>query len=528
MTDKSRKHRFPALILALAMAGTLALSACGSAPSQPTAEANNFSRPPEQTSPAEQTTLTVAQQVDAASMDPHMCGSMTDMNVLINIYDALIGTDENGNLIPGLALEWKAVDNLTWEFKLREGVKFHNGEPFNAESVKYTVERIIDKDNPVRVVEFANVTGAVVIDEYTVQIKTSVPDALIPNKCTLFTGLMLPAGYCQEKGLDYLAEHPVGCGPYQFSSWVRDHEIVLEAYEDYWQGPAAYDKLVFKVIPNAADMSAAIRAGEIDIATNCVDADMIAVLSGDDSIKILSTPWVRTFAINIDTTAPYLDDKLVRQAINYAVDTDTVIASLYGGYAHAVPTIVPSQVFGFNPDVPRYPYDVDKAKELLRQAGYAEGEVEVAFMATNTDSAVAQAIANYLEEAGIKVDLQLVDSATLDAKRRAEAAPMYMYGNSAWTMDAWTNFQSYLPVEGSTNWQRNNDERLLELTTKATSSVDQDIRRDAFYQIQEILHEEAYFIFLWQRDTVMAVNKNVDWKPNPVGVFWMYPAKPAG
>ena len=471
-------------------------------------------------------TLIVAQQVDVASMDPHMCGSMTDMNVLLNVYDALVGTDQEGNLVPALALEWKAVDELTWEFKLREGVQFHNGEPFNAESVKYTVERLIDKDNPVQVVEFALVTGATVVDKYTVQIHTAKPDPLIPNKCSLFTGLMLPAGYCQEKGLDYLAEHPIGCGPYKFVSWTRDNEIVLEANKDYWQGPAAFEKLIFKVIPNAADMSAAIRTGEIDIATNCIDADMAATLSKDENITIQVSPWVRTFAVNIDTSYPNLDNKLVRQAINYAIDVEAIIESLYGGYANSVPTTVPIQVFGFNPDVPKYGYDPEKAKALLEEAGFPEG-LEIAFMATNTDSAVAQAIAYYLEEVGIKVDLQLVDSATLDAKRRDSASPLYMYGNSPWTMDAWTNFQSYLPVEDSTNWQRSNDERLLALTTKASTNVDPAIRQEAFYEIQEILSEEAYFVFLWQRDTVLAIRNDVTWEPNPVGVFWMYTAKPA-
>lgn len=469
-------------------------------------------------------TLILAQQVDVASMDPHMCGSMTDMNVLLNIYDSLIEIDENDQLVPGLALEWHAVNDLTWEFKLREGVKFHNGEAFNAESVKYTVERLIDKENPVKVVEFSNVTGATVIDDYTVQIHTSVPDALIPNKCTMFTGLMLPAGYCQEKGLDYLAEHPVGCGPYKFVSWTRDNEIVLEAYDEYWQGKPAFDKLIFKVIPNAADMAAAIRTGEIDIATNCVDADMVATLSKEENIKIVVAPWVRTFAINIDTSAPYLDNKLVRQAINYAIDIDAIINSLYGGYAHAVPTTVPHQVFGFNPNVAAYGYDPQKAKDLLDKAGFPDG-VEIAFMATNTDSAVAQAITYYLEEVGIHVDLQLVDSATLDAKRRSEASPLYMYGNSAWTMDCWTNFQSYLPREDATNWQRSNDERLLALMTKASQSIDPAVRQEAFYEIQEILSDEAYFVFLWQRDTVLAMSKDIEWQPNSVGVFWLYNAK---
>lgn len=471
-------------------------------------------------------TLIVAQQIDVASMDPHMCGSMTDMNVLLNVYDALVGTDAEGNLTPSLALEWKAVDDLTWEFKLREGVKFHNGEPFNAESVKYTVERLIDKSNPVSVVEFEFVTGATVIDEYTVQIHTAKPDPLIPNKCSLFTGLMLPAGYCQEKGLDYLAEHPIGCGPYKFVSWTRDNEIVLEAYDEYWQGKAAFDKLIFKVIPNAADMSAAIRTGEIDIATNCIDADVAATLSKDENITIQVSPWVRTFAVNIDTTYPNLDNKLVRQAINYAIDVDAIIDSMYGGYAHAVATTVPTQVFGYNPNVKPYGYDPEKAKALLAEAGFPDG-IEIAFMATNSDSAVAQAIAYYLEEVGIKVDLQLVDSATLDAKRRSDASPLYMYGNSPWTMDAWTNFQSYLPVEGSTNWQRSNDPNLLALTTKASTNVDPAVRQEAFYEIQEILSEEAYFVFLWQRDTVLAIRNDVIWQPNPVGVFWMYTARPA-
>ena len=193
---------------------------------------------------AEDKVLIVGQAEDTTTLDPQMQGDMPAMSILINIYDTLITRDEGGNLIPCLATEWEALDETTWQFKLREGVTFHNGEPFNAESVKATLERLIDPATGSPIEEQENLTGIEVVDEYTINLTFSGSDPLVPAKLVMFGGVMLPAEYTNAHDAEYLAQNPVGTGPYKFVSWTKDYEVVLEKNEDYWLGAPAYDKLI--------------------------------------------------------------------------------------------------------------------------------------------------------------------------------------------------------------------------------------------------------------------------------------------
>ncbi|MCC3356776.1 ABC transporter substrate-binding protein [Bacillus sp. REN16] len=463
--------------------------------------------------------LVVAQISDASTMDPQNQGSMPDMNILINIFDTLVTRDENNELAPSLATEWEAIDDTTWQFKLRDDVVFHNGEKFNAETVKFSIERL---NSLGQIVELRNVKEVNVVDEYTVNIVTEAPDPILPNKTVLFGGVMVPKQYIEEKGEEHFAKNPVGTGPFKFISWKKDNEVVLEANGDYWRGAPNIDKLVFKTIPNVADMVAAAKTGEIDIATG-LTSDVAIQLEGDPNLNVVAADWIRTFYLVIDTTKDGpLGKKEVRQAINHAVNVQQIIDTVLGGYAKRVATLIPSQNFGNDSDIKPFEYDLEKAKELLKEAGYPDG-FEVDLDAANTDSAIVQAIAAELEKVGIKVKVNLMDRTTLMSNITAKtSAPLYYLGNTGWTMDAISNFQSYIKSDRRYNvWKNDEADQLMDVQEQ---NIDPAIRQEALTGIQELLIEEAPYVYLWQLDGLYAMGKDVEWKPNVIGVLNMYNA----
>lgn len=467
--------------------------------------------------------LVVGQDTDAGTLDPQKQGKMPDMNILINMFDTLVTRDAENKLAPSLATEWKALNDTTWQFKLRQNVKFQDGEPFNADVVKYSIERLKNPDTKSPIVELNSVKEITVIDPNTVNIVTDGPDPILPNKLTLFGGVMVPPNYIKEKGDDNFAKNPIGTGPFKFVSWQKDNQVVMEANPDYWQGAPKLKKLTFKIIPNAADMVAALKTGEIDIAASGVTADVADQLKGSSDIDVVGSPWIRTFYVSLDAmqNGP-LAKKEVRQALNYAVDVKTIIDSVLGGHASRVATLIPKQNFGYDSSVTPYEYNPDKAKQLLAQAGYPQG-FSIQFDAGNLDSNIVQIISDMLGKVGVKVQTNLVDSKTLSANIAAKkVAPLYYIGNTGWTMDAMSNLQSYVKSDRRYNrWKNNDADKLVDDEEKSLNPQD---RQAAFTKLQQILKDEAPFIYLYQLDNLYGIRKNVQWKPNPVGVLSMYNA----
>ncbi len=213
-------------------------------------------------------TVVVAQGVDATSLDSMGYTDAPSINVRLNIYDTLLQRDVNLKIEPLLAESYKLIDDLTWEFKLRKGVKFHNGEDFNAAVVKFNLERLADPKNKLPQTFLIGVLNRVdIVNDYTVRVITRNPFPTLDARLCLFGGMIAPK-FLQEKGPAYLATHPVGTGPYKFVKWVKDDEIVLEAFDHYWRGTPKIKRVVFKPIPEATTRVASLQTGETDIIVN--------------------------------------------------------------------------------------------------------------------------------------------------------------------------------------------------------------------------------------------------------------------
>jgi len=469
-------------------------------------------------------TLTIAQSSDTTTLDPQMQGAMAPMNVLINIFDTLVTLDKNNNLTPSLATSWKAINDTTWQFKLRTDVKFTDGEPFNADVVKYSIERLINPATKSPIVEFADVKEVDVVDENTVNIVTKVPDPIIPNKCVLFDGVMIPPQYIQDHGAAYFALNPVGTGPYKFVSWTKNSQVVLVANQDYWRGAPSIKNLIIRDIPNVADEVAALKTGEIDIAYSNIIGDIVNQLSSDKDIKIVKNPWIRTYFVQINTTIPNspLANQQVRQALNYAVDVPSIIKSIFAGYGTPLGQIIPTQNFGYDKSITPYTYNLTKAKQLLASAGYPNG-FNVQLDGITDDSQVLQALAGQLAKAGVIIKLNLIDNTTLTASiTNQKVAPLFMQGNTGWTMDGLSNFQSCIKSGRRYNMYPN--PTLDNLVNVEEGTMNPQVRQAAFTAASKIVKDEAPYIFLYQKELFLAMRSNVDWSTNATGIMSMYSA----
>jgi len=461
-------------------------------------------------------TLTIAQGIDADTLDPQVTSSSAVWSVTLNIYDTLITRDKDGRLQPALSVSWRSLNDTTWEVKLRPNVKFHNGEPMDAEAVKFSIMRVLD---PNFKSVFGTVLGTIVrvdaVDSLTVRVVTKAPDPILPSRLSMQHAQVLPPKYSDEAGPRGLARKPIGAGPYKFVSWQKDEAITLEAVPDHWRKPKI-GKVIFKPIPEGASRVAAIKTGAVDIAAAIPPMDFASIHQGDKTFGIHTTSN-RAYLLNLDTlTFKPFQDRRVRQAINYAIDKQAIIKNTLNGYGKPIATSVIPEAFGHNPKINPYPCDLEKAKQLLAQAGYPNG-FEVGFDTTSgrypQDKEIAEVISGQLAKVGIQVKLQALEwGAFYDGVKAKKRAPIHNIGMSTELFDADNTFS--LHFKAGTIWSRWNNPEFDKLVNTARTTLDEKVRQQALWKAGELQHDEAPMVFLHQISYLYGVNKRVkNWQP---------------
>jgi peptide/nickel transport system substrate-binding protein len=295
--------------------------------------------------------------------------------------------------------------------------------------------------------------------------------------------------------------------------------VVLEANPSYWGGAPSLSQLIIKPVPDSATALASLQSGELDMVTGLVGSDVQPV-AGASGIKIVSVPGIRCYFVNLDTEASGpLADVRVRQALNYAVDVDALIKVVRAGYGQQIATMFPSSAFGYSSTVKPYPYDPQKAKQLLAAAGYPNG-FSTKMSANATNSLLLQAIAGQLAKVGVQVSQKTYAVQTfteLDYVNQGNGlGPTYVVNNSGWSMDAYSYLQSYIrPTSRSSRW---NNAQATQLVTTEQTSVEPAARQAAFAQLQNLMIEQAPFIFLFVSDLVLPMSTQVTFKPNALGM----------
>ena len=483
--------------------------------------------------------LVVAVQGLPDSLDPYLHLSNVGTRVTYSLFDHLIERDFMSGDTPGagfglnpmLAESWERVDDLTIEFQLREDVTFHNGDPMTAEDVKFTFDRML-VDTPDDLIAAAAYVGTVsevnVIDDYTVQIVTEEPDPILENRLCSWCSWILPKDYFEEVGPDDFALNPVGTGPYKFVSLSQDNELVMEAFEDYFMGPPASDVLEFRVIPETAGRVAAIASGEADIITN-VAPDQVDTLEETDQVYVSSIPLANCHVLVYNTFHPHMDDKRIRQAMNYAIDRELLVDALWGGRA----VLMRSHQFEeygdmFNEERPYTPYEPDRARELLEEAGY-DGE-EIIYFCNNdyyTNEVVAgEAIVEMWREVGINASQQVVESLTDVSFQEMTSRT---WSNSSFTADpdgafwlrwgpeTWPRMGPATWEDGESYWDAT--EEFDETGEAMRRTLDHDQRFEMFQQLLDIWEDEAPGTVLYIPMENYAIRDHVEW--NPYSFFYM-------
>ncbi|MEU0144886.1 ABC transporter substrate-binding protein [Streptomyces sp. NPDC006288] len=470
--------------------------------------------------------LRVSQTSDPKTMDPQKQGDMMSMNALINMFDTLTVRGRDNSLRPRLALSWKAVSPRVWRFRLRPGVTFHNGEPCDSAAVKSSIERLLDPATKSPIVELRYVEGVTAVDPLTVDLHTTVHDPILPDKVSLFGGVVVPPRYLDEVGDEGFAAHPVGTGPFTFVSWKRDHELRMRAYGKHWQGRPALDELVFTPAPNASSALAALQSGGVDLVAG-LTPDAAQQLDGYTGVSLDHHTGIRTSYLSLDTlTEGPLRDVRVRRALNHAVDVPLLIKAVLGGKATEVPAMIPRGAFGFDDAVEPFTRSVATARALLAEAGHPHG-FRTTLTASNVDANVAEAIAGLLDRAGVHARVDLLDPGTyaqrLTSDNHGALGPMYLAASTVWTLDGESMIQSNVRSDRrQSRWHNAQADRLVDLEEL---SVEPGTRRRAFSDLQRLVKAEAPFVPLFQIDNIYARNERPRWTPGFAGVLDMASAE---
>jgi peptide/nickel transport system substrate-binding protein len=462
-------------------------------------------------------TLTVGLSADAESMDPFYVNQAAGWSVVQALFDHLIDRDFEGNLVPGLALSWTAVGTDTLEFELRQGVTFHNGETFDAESVKFSVERMLAEEEAPNRSKFTSIDSVEIVDDHTVRLLLNQPDGTLFDSLTSRLA-MLPPAYFKEVGVEGFAAEPVGTGPFKFVEWMPDDHITLTANENYWEGSykgqPQVETVIFRPISEAATRLAELQTEGIDIMQD-LPTDQIAVVetAGMKVVADEAFQLAYVFFIADDESLPTHDVR-VRQALNYAVDVDAIIENLLGGYGSRIASPIGPGYLGYNPDVEPYPYDPDKALELLAEAGYAGGFETTVDVTTDGRSDVIEAVAGYLREVDVQATVQEFELGQFNQNWMERTQSMLWAARWGNTPDP----QSIGLFASCTGWiSRYCNQEVTARLDGAQSTLDQNERARLYAEASQLMHDDPLAIYLSTSTQVYGISTRVQgFRPSPL------------
>jgi peptide/nickel transport system substrate-binding protein len=511
-TFRIARSLVPLLLVALVAACTQ--PGPGTATSAPTAAA---------TPAGPSGTLTIAMRGDIQSTHPYMSHDIVGISYRHNIWDNLVEWGYDGKLVPGLAESWK-VDGLNVTFNLRRNVKFHNGDTMTADDVKFSIEHLKSKElNSSAASNVAAVDSVKVIDPNTAQVVLSRIDArlfdVFANNLSV-----LPSKYFQSVGgLDGFNKAPIGTGPFKFVSWAKDDKVTMEANADYWagsyKGKPNVKTLVFRAIPNAATRVAELRAGSVDIVQDLPPDQFEAIkTSGANSVSAKSPVYNFAFfntASTADAAKP-LQNAKVRQAMNHAVDTATIIRTVLGGHARQLAGGVTDLTDGYSADLKPFAFDQAKAKQLLTEAGYANGFTIDAAISDSQKPDVAQAIIAQLGQVGVKVNLNSLTTAVFnDRWVKKQLDPLYFVTWNTFThpalLDLLAGCKGFI-----SSFCNNTAQPFLD---QGGATLDQAAQAKAYGEALKVFATDPFAIYISATNALYGVSTKVDsWKPHGITV----------
>lgn len=485
-------------------------------------------------------TLTMGVRAGPDSMDPHWSTLGSQAEALRHVFDTLVMADDKLNMKPGLAVSWKPVDDLTWEFKIRSGVKFHDGSELTAEDVKFSIDRIPLVTGPMSMTIYTKQVKEVqVIDKLTLHVKTKTPAPTLPNDFIRLFVVSKSIGADARNEQFNSGKAAIGTGPYKFVSWTPKGDLVVERFDGYWGEKQPWQKVVRKEIPNDPARMAALKSGQVDL-VNYVPATDYASMKRDSGIDtfVADSVYFLNITPNVKEVLPKpakvdgkeiranpLRDPKVREAMDLSIDRKTLARVVLEGLGRPANQLMPTNFFGGSKKLPERPYDLAKAKQLLTEAGYPKG-FEIDFYCTNNrlpgDAAVCEALSQMWARAGLKVHANALNGTVFFPAQQKGDYGLWMSGWGTLTGEASYTYGSLVHTAdpskglGAFNKQGYSNPEVDKLLEEGSRTMDDVKRRALFERVSEISMQDRALIPTVQLQTIWASKKGTVTIPSRV------------
>ena len=445
-------------------------------------------------------TLRVGFYIEAVTMDPHLSGSKVDRQVYHNIYEPLVTLDTKLGIRPGLAESWTQPDPRTLVFKLRRGVKFHDGTDFNAEAAKFNFNRMKTEPKSIRKGEVASIEGVDVVDSHTIKLNLRRPDAALLATLTDRAGMMLSPKVVQERGAELERNAKgAGTGPFEFVEWVKDSHLVIRRNESYWnkQGGPYLDRVRYRPIPDDVVKLQSLQAGEIDVMDYVLPRD-VAPMKADKRLVVVDVPSLADFGYQLNHGRPPFNVKALRQAVAAALDLEQIVKGVWLNVGYPANGPISPASWAYDRAIPPIKRDLAKAKAKLAEGGQPNG---FTFTLTTNNIPIsvqeAEVIQAQLAEAGITVKIQLVDSSTLIASGNAKNFEMISFQWSGRPDPDGNVYQFFKTTQGTSfNWSGISNAQLDGLLDRSRETSSQAERKKIFSEVTRLLQDELPMLFI--------------------------------
>lgn len=428
-------------------------------------------------------TLVWAQGADVTSLDPHQGKETPSVEVTCQIFDTLVTVDPETNEIVGqIAESWEQTDDLTYVFQIRQGIKFHDGSDLTAEDVKFSLERAINSAAVSYIVDFID---TVTVDgDYTVTVKTKEPYGPALRNLAIPFAAIVPKAVV-EADEDAFILNPIGSGPYTFVEWKQGDHITLKAFDDYYAGKPQTENLTMRVIPEASQRSIALETGEVDLAYDLAVND-ISRINENESTTVYEVPSLSCWYISLNMNKEPFNNPLVREALSYAIDRQTLVDTINAGSGEPADSIIAPGVFGYYSTGVRE-YNPEKAKELLAEAGYPNG-FDCSLWVNDNQSRIemCQAMQNMFQQVGVNVNLEVLEFGSYISRTTNGEHDMAYFG---WTTSSGDADYTYYSLEHSSqqgaagNRSFINDPEVDALVEEARSTSDEATREELYKEL---------------------------------------------
>jgi peptide/nickel transport system substrate-binding protein len=483
--------------------------------------------------------LTIALTADAVILDPHAANELSANIMFYHFYDALVQRTPELEFKPALAESWQVVDDTTWVFKLRRGVKFHNGDELTAADVVFTVERL---KKALMASLVANITAARAIDDYTVEFKTPKPYAVL--HMALAEVLIMSAKHAATQTPEQIGLRPMGTGPYRLVEWIKEDRLVMEAFADHWRGKAKVERVTFRPITNPATRTAALQTGGVDVIQDLAVRD-VAAIRANNAFNVITRPSLLNIVLALDVRdkSPTIDlpvnpmkDRRVREAIVRAINVEALRTVVMNGFSTASEQYVPASHLGYVPGLnfrQLYPFDLAKANQLMKDAGFERGFTMTLDTTNNryvNDGTIAQALASMLARINITVNLNLMPRANFFGYIRvpSDKSSFIMSGWDTPSGDAGNMYNVLLYSRnrkqgyGQANRGSYSNPQFDDWIDKADATSDMKKRNEFLQEATKIAAQDIPMIPVHYEQDIYAAKKNVTVVPRMDKFIWAF------